>query len=81
MAPLPGPAIPSHADKLHPLLSYPRPLPASYPNSIVVSVAAIDNGGRLAVFKSGRGSNFGARSIHIAAPVRMQPPLAHARGQ
>jgi hypothetical protein len=54
-----------------PLLPSPRGAgAASYPNDIVVSVAAIDNQGNLAAFKSGRGSNFGARTIHIAAPVR-----------
>lgn len=37
--------------------------PASYPNDIIVSVAAIDSNGALGTF-----SNWGARSVDIAAP-------------
>jgi subtilisin family serine protease len=37
--------------------------PASYPNENIVSVAAIDNQGRLAEF-----SNYGKKSVHLAAP-------------
>jgi subtilisin family serine protease len=37
--------------------------PASYPNSNVISVAAIDSAGALASF-----SNYGATSVHLAAP-------------